>query len=84
VKEIKTDFLIIGAGIIGLCLAKNLTEIYLTNYAANLQAEKDIIPLADKNFIVITLRFSTVFEYSPRMRFDFAINGMTYSAWKNR
>ncbi len=26
-KEIKTDFLIIGAGIIGLCLAKNLVEV---------------------------------------------------------
>ena len=55
----------------------------LTTYAkANLQAEKDIIPLADKNFIVVALRFSTVFGYSPRMRFDLAINGMTYGAWK--
>ncbi|WP_038056220.1 NAD-dependent epimerase/dehydratase family protein [Thermodesulfobacterium hydrogeniphilum] len=55
----------------------------LTTYAkANFQAEKDIIPLADKNFTVVVLRFSTVFGYSPRMRFDLAINGMTYGAWK--
>jgi nucleoside-diphosphate-sugar epimerase len=55
----------------------------LTTYAkANLQAEKDILPLADKDFTVVILRFSTVFGYSPRMRFDLAINGMTYGAWK--
>ena len=55
----------------------------LTTYAkANLQAEKDILPLADDNFTVVALRFSTVFGYSPRMRFDLAINGMTYGAWK--
>ncbi len=55
----------------------------LTTYAkANLQAEKDILPLADRDFIIVALRFSTVFGYSPRMRFDLAINGMTYGAWK--
>lgn len=55
----------------------------LTTYAkANEKAEKDILPLADKDFIVVVLRQATVFGYSPRMRFDLAINGMTYGAWK--
>lgn len=55
----------------------------LTTYAkANLKAEQDILPLADEKFAVAALRQATVYGYSPRMRFDLAINGMTYGAWK--
>ncbi|MFM9995287.1 MAG: NAD-dependent epimerase/dehydratase family protein [Phycisphaerales bacterium] len=54
----------------------------LTTYAkANGRAEQDILPLADKNFTAVVLRQSTVYGYSPRMRFDLAINGMTWGAW---
>ena len=57
----------------------------LTHYAkANEMAEKEILPLANRDFCVTVLRQATVFGYSPRMRFDLAINGMTYGAWKNR
>ena len=41
-KEIKTDFLIIGAGIIGLCLAKNLTEIYSDKKICIIEKEKTV------------------------------------------
>jgi len=55
----------------------------LTTYAkANEQAENDALPLASKDFVVVVLRQATVYGYSPRMRFDLAINGMTYGAWK--
>ncbi len=55
----------------------------LTTYAkANEKAEQEVLPLADKDFVVTVIRQSTVFGYSPRMRFDLAINGMTYGAWK--
>ncbi len=55
----------------------------LTTYAkANEKAEQEVLPLADNNFVVTVIRQSTVFGYSPRMRFDLAINGMTYGAWK--
>lgn len=56
----------------------------LTVYAnANEQAEQGVLPLADDTFTVTVMRQATVYGYSPRMRFDLAINGMTYGAWKN-
>ncbi|MGH9354867.1 MAG: NAD-dependent epimerase/dehydratase family protein, partial [Terriglobia bacterium] len=55
----------------------------LTTYAkANLAAEREILPRADEKFCAVVIRQATVFGYSPRMRFDLAINGMTYGAWK--
>jgi len=54
----------------------------LTTYAkANLAAEDDVLDLADDTFCAIVVRQATVFGLSPRMRFDLAINGMTYGAW---
>ena len=55
----------------------------LTTYArANEMAERGVLALADERFCVVVLRQATVFGLSPRMRFDLAINGMTYGAWK--
>ena len=58
----------------------------LTTYArANVAAERDITALQDAgDFTPVILRLATVFGLSPRMRFDLAINGMTYGAWANR
>jgi len=57
----------------------------LTTYArANHQAEQGVLPLADESFCVTVLRQATVYGYSPRMRFDLAINGMVYGAWRDR
>ena len=56
----------------------------LTVYAkANEKAEMGVLPLADDHFTVVVMRQATVYGYSPRMRFDLAINAMTYGAWEN-
>lgn len=55
----------------------------LTTYAkANLAAEEEVLELADGSFCAVVLRQATVYGVSPRMRFDLAINGMTFGAWK--
>jgi len=55
----------------------------LTVYArANEKAEQGVLPLGDEQFCAVVVRQATVYGYSPRMRFDLAINGMTYGAWK--
>ncbi|MEO1471824.1 MAG: SDR family oxidoreductase [Pseudomonadota bacterium] len=55
----------------------------LTTYAiANEKAEHDTLALADERFCVVILRQATVYGLSPRMRFDLAINGMTYGAYR--
>ncbi|MGG1514068.1 SDR family oxidoreductase [Paenibacillus oryzisoli] len=54
----------------------------LTTYAkANEKAEQGILPLADNDFTVVVMRQATIYGFSPRMRFDLAINGMTLGAW---
>ncbi len=55
----------------------------LTTYAkASINAEKEILPLADKKFSATVLRQATVFGFSHRMRFDLAVNGMTLGYFK--
>jgi len=56
----------------------------LTTYAkANMMAEKEILPIADKTFSATVLRQATVYGFSYRMRFDLAINGMVLGFYRN-
>lgn len=57
----------------------------VTLYAlSKLQCENELLPLADSKFSVTALRFATLFGYSPRMRFDLAINVMTKRALQGK
>ncbi|MEM2129505.1 MAG: SDR family oxidoreductase [Candidatus Bathyarchaeia archaeon] len=56
----------------------------LTTYAkASANAEKEILPLANRNFSVTALRQATVYGFSYRMRFDLAVNGMVLGFYQN-
>lgn len=56
----------------------------LTTYAkANVMAEKEVLPLADKSFSATVFRQATVYGFSYRMRFDVAINGMVLGFYRN-
>ena len=56
----------------------------LTTYAkASMIAEKEILPLVNKDFSATVLRQATVYGFSYRMRFDLAINGMVLGYFRN-
>lgn len=57
----------------------------LTTYSkANRMAEVDNLQLNDDNFTVTALRFSSIYGYSPRMRFDLAVNNMALDIFKSK
>lgn len=45
-------------------------------------AERDALTLTDKKLTVTILRFATLYGFSPKMRFDLVVNGMTLSLFK--
>jgi nucleoside-diphosphate-sugar epimerase len=47
---------------------------------SKIQSEEGILSLEDENFSPTILRMSTLYGYSPRMRFDLVVNTMTKTA----
>jgi nucleoside-diphosphate-sugar epimerase len=46
-----------------------------------ISSEQSILQLADHNFSPVIMRMSTLYGYSPRMRFDLVVNTMTMTAF---
>lgn len=46
--------------------------------------ERDLMPMADRNFSVVFLRNATAYGPSPRMRFDIVLNDLCALAWTGR
>jgi nucleoside-diphosphate-sugar epimerase len=46
-----------------------------------ISSEQGILEMMDKNFAPIIMRMSTLYGYSPRMRFDLVVNTMTMTAF---
>lgn len=45
--------------------------------------EDSVLKLSDDAFCTTILRFATIYGYSPKMRFDLLLNGMTLSAFRD-
>jgi len=49
-----------------------------------ISSEKSIMQMADTNFKPTIMRMSTLYGYSPRMRFDLVVNTMTMTAFLDK
>ena len=58
----------------------NPLEIY---GKTKLKAEKALLKLGNVKFLPTICRFATVYGYSPKMRFDLVVNGMTWFLYKH-
>ena len=61
------------------------TESPLSLYAkTKLKSEKDIFKLADEHFCISSLRLSTIYGFSNRVRFDLVVNLLSFHAQNKR
>ena len=49
-----------------------------------ISSEESIMQMSDNNFKPVIMRMSTLYGYSPRMRFDLVVNTMTMTAFLNK
>lgn len=57
----------------------------VTVYArSKIEAEQNLMPLADENFKITCLRFATACGFSPRLRLDLVLNDFVFSAITKR
>ena len=78
-----------SCSVYGLGTGEILDETAPTNpqtaYAqCKVNVERDLLPMADKDFSVVFLRNATAYGPSPRMRFDIVLNDLCALAWTRR
>ncbi|GGQ63222.1 NAD-dependent epimerase/dehydratase family protein [Couchioplanes azureus] len=63
---------------------ETFAPVPLTAYGASkLAAERDVLGLAGAGFSTATLRFATLYGYSPSFRSDLMVNRMVATAWRS-
>lgn len=66
----------------GEILQENSEPIPVTAYAkSKVDAERDLIPLADRSFAPVILRNATAYGLSPSMRLDLVVNNLVACAY---
>lgn len=78
-----------SCSVYGLGSGEVLDETAPTNpqtaYAqCKVMVERDLLPMADRDFSVVFLRNATAYGPSPRMRFDIVLNDLCALAWTRR
>jgi nucleoside-diphosphate-sugar epimerase len=71
----------VGADILDENAPLNPVSLYAKT---KISSEESIMQMADSNFKPTIMRMSTLYGYSPRMRFDLVVNTMTMSAYLDK
>jgi nucleoside-diphosphate-sugar epimerase len=71
----------VGADILDENAPLNPVSLYAKT---KISSEESIMQMADNNFKPTIMRMSTLYGYSPRMRFDLVVNTMTMTAFLDK
>ncbi len=72
-----------GKGVFAVLDEKSPTNPVSTYAASCLEAERAVLALQSGSFAPVVARLSTLYGWSPRMRFDLAVNQMVATATRN-
>jgi nucleoside-diphosphate-sugar epimerase len=71
----------VGADVLDENAPLNPVSLYAKT---KISSEESIMQMSDNNFKPVVMRMSTLYGYSPRMRFDLVVNTMTMTAFLDK